>query len=688
MLVRCALSVSWVALITINAFAAEVRLGNAIVLSPEELKAYTTGGAPAAEATASGFSLGQVSGFSVDTADRTDVLSLYHCIYQASEDFMDRMGWVGDAGTCDAGTVSSAFHDDTLRRIHYYRAMTGLGTGITFDAAKNVKCQEAALIMSRNNGLSHHPIDEHPTWSCLTAAGDEAAGKSNISWGRGIENTGPRAVNGQIRDDGSNNILVGHRRWLLYPRAREMGNGGLPENGAYGSAASIWVIGDFGTRPPSPAWVSWPNPGYVPYSLVPARWSFSMAGANFNSAVVTMTRNGTPISTTKIHPTVTSPAANIGDPAIVWVPAGIPVVAPLTDDTYTVTISGITGGSANTATYSVILMDPYNLQQELAITGPEQAHVFMDNTYRFTAFPTADSYHLRMRTFADASWLEGAENSPPPQIIDYTDSSYPLRDTTEAQTGSYAFHLALPGFDDQVFEIDRGFVPSADSQLTFSYLRRWTDEYNEIVAQVSADDGSTWADVWVVNGVCPNGASCSSDHWDADWIPSSLSLAAYEGQPLRLRFALEANNWSYGGVGEHHGVFFDDIQVTDILEEVSTTETDLPGTATSFTLHPDGIYTYVMDMFVELGCHTFEYGPATTVSSVPGLRISRIEELAGQVTVGFDVTGGTYSVHSLERMTSPVGTWTEDTGAAYNAGLKEFTTTGAGPALYRVSGTP
>ena len=666
----------------LTGFAADFELGEAIVLSPEELKAHTVDAWPVAEST-SGFTNGQVSGFTVDTFDRTDVLSLYHCIYQASEGFEARMGWVGNIPACWEGTVSSAFHDDTLRRIHYYRAMTGLGTGITFDPAKNDKCQKAALIMARNNLLSHFPTNTLPCW---TADGYEAAGKSNLSRGTGSDYTGPRAVDGQIRDNGASNVPVGHRRWLLYPPAQEMGNGGLPEVPGYSAAAAVWVIGNFGSRPPSPPWVSWPNQGYVPYDLVPARWSLSMEGADFDTATVTMTRNSVPLPLTKVHPTPAWPAAGIGDPSIVWEPLGIPGTAPTQDDTYAVTVSGIVGGISNTVTYQVILMDPYTLNEDMIITGPEYPHAFLDNSYTFTTFAEADSYHLRIRKIADSAWLEGAEDTPTPQIIDGTHPNYALRQSDVKRTGSKAFHMAFtpdaPG--DQHFEVDRNFVPSAASSLDFAYLRRYSHTANLLSAQVSTNAGATWSTVWSVHGIC--GSTCGSDDWDSAFIPVNQSLTAFAGIPCRLRFELTLNGGYYQGDATTHGFFVDDVAVTDAGDEIGVIETDLPGTATTFTLHPDGVYSYIMDMYVELGCHVFDYGPVTAVSSVPGLWISRMEELGGQVKVGFDVTGGAYSAYGLERMPAPVGAWSEDTGAAYNAGLREFTTTGTGPTLYRVTG--
>ncbi len=203
----------------------------------------------------------------VNPFDRLSVVDFYQCAYVPSIDYLTTIDWTGDTTTCTAGTVSQAFQDDTLRRINYYRAMTGLNADITFNATKNVKAQEAALIMSRNCGLSHAPIMEFPDWACLSTDGNEAAGVSNLSLGISVSHTGPDAIDGQMRDAGQFNTPVGHRRWLLYPPSVEMGNGGIP-NRTQCSASVVWVIGDSGTRPLTPEWVSWPT-----RVLCPITWS-------------------------------------------------------------------------------------------------------------------------------------------------------------------------------------------------------------------------------------------------------------------------------------------------------------------------------------------------------------------------------------------------------------------------------
>jgi len=232
------------------------REGDAIVLTDERLETLLRQSQFGKHFTPG--TEGAVDGLVVDTSDSTDVLALFHFIYQASEGYADRVNFTGDVSMCDAGTVSATFLEDTRRRINYFRAMAGLPANITFDTAKNMAAQEAALITAANQQLSHFPKDDFGLAApCISDLGHDAAGDSNLA----IGSYGAGSVDRYIRDDGANNAVVGHRRWLLYPRAVEMGSGSIPPADGRLAANAIYVIGDFGSRPATPEFVSWPPKG-------------------------------------------------------------------------------------------------------------------------------------------------------------------------------------------------------------------------------------------------------------------------------------------------------------------------------------------------------------------------------------------------------------------------------------------
>jgi hypothetical protein len=274
--------------------------------------------------------------------ERERIIAEYNINYLGSA--VTDCGWTGNTTNCEAGTTSVDALNKTLQRINYFRKMVGLNYDITFDATKNAKCQEAALMMSANNSLSHTPPT---TWSCYTADGATAAGSSNLSLGG--HSSG--AITMYMSDYGTSNYFVGHRRWILYSKAKVFGSGSTS------GANALWVFGNSGNPLPAnmPEFVAWPPKGYVPAPLVYSRWSLSVPAADFANATVVMTD----AVNANITCSVVSKTDNgYGDNTIVWEPTGINT-SSTSDVTYHVTINNvIVNSAAKNYTYDVILIKP------------------------------------------------------------------------------------------------------------------------------------------------------------------------------------------------------------------------------------------------------------------------------------------------------------------------------------------
>ena len=573
----------------------KILLALACLLFPVRLDAWTPG-TSSPSATAS---------FTVDRTSRRDVLAFYNTIYYASENYAANRQWTGNVTTGVPGTTSAAFKADVLRRINFYRALCGLPADIALNDALNAKCQEAALMFSANKDIAHNPP---PSWTYYTANAAESAGKSNIAYG----SHGPEAVDAYMEDYGSNNTAVGHRRWLLYPMAQTMGTGDVPASAGKPEANAIWVIGNFKSTAPK-KFTAWPNAGYVPNDLVPDRWSLSFPGANFGSATVAMSLNGTSVPLQVVSRSI----SNIGDNTIVWEPFGLDLDS-LGDLTCNVTVSGISGtGVPTSQSYSVTLFDPGVLGESVAISGPPAASL-AGQVYTFPSIAQADAYQLRVSSPSDAPWSEGAESNT--GVIDGTSASYDLRQSEVKRSGVSAFHLTIPSFaeDFQSFEIARDIVPSESSQAVFYHLFRYVTTATGLSLEASDDAGSTWTKLWSRNG---NG-STSSSGWDLAFNPSSVSLAAYAGRPVRLRFVFETQNSSFIGPETTDGVFLDDISVSNAAELVETATTRLSSNATSFTLNATTAgaplvpgKTYILRLRPNVGTRWFGDGELKSVTA-------------------------------------------------------------------------
>jgi hypothetical protein len=285
----------------------------------------------------------------IDTSSRTEVQSLYNLTYRPA--LTVPMNWTGSVITGDPGVTSQAYKDAVATIINWYRGMAGVPTGVTLDPVFSAKDQQAALMFAANNALSHSPPSN---WKWYTAEGAEAAANSNIClWSSGMP---PGCVDSYIRDDGSNNTAVGHRRWILYPQTKKMGTGDVSSTVNNPSSNALWVFdGNYGKPRPATRdpFVAWPSKGYFPYNLVPARWSFSYPGASFSSAGVTVVRNGVNLPATLL------PVANgYGENTLVWTLSGWDSSPPSTDSVVTVTVSNVSvGGVPQDFTYQVIVFN-------------------------------------------------------------------------------------------------------------------------------------------------------------------------------------------------------------------------------------------------------------------------------------------------------------------------------------------
>ncbi|WP_291152428.1 CAP domain-containing protein [Flavobacterium sp. UBA7680] len=248
-------------------------------------------------------------------------------------------GWTGNILTCNAGTIPTTTHEMVAKRINYFRNLVGLPK-IEMDLStdKVKACQEAAFMMHANNKLSHFPTSD---WKCYTADGYLGATKSNLSIGY----NSTTAISNLIQDAGTTNAPVGHRRWLLYSKAKSF------TSGSTGYTSAVWVHSDFAIKN-SKEFTAYPH-RYFPQNLVYNRWSFSIYGAIFNDAKVVMTGPSGNVALS----IVSNSGPAYGDNTIVWEPTGI--VKNSTEDVkYTVTVSGIKNASKTSYTYEVIIIKP------------------------------------------------------------------------------------------------------------------------------------------------------------------------------------------------------------------------------------------------------------------------------------------------------------------------------------------
>jgi uncharacterized protein YkwD len=296
------------------------------------------------------------SSLAVNPTVREEVVQFYKTVYLAGQNVA--MNWNGNVTNCSAGSTSAEFAAAIIQRVNYFRAMAHLPGDVTLNTSWSAKCQQAALMMAAEGRLSHTPASG---WKCYTTEGAEAAQNSNLYHGR----SDPGVIDGYMDDYGAINYFVGHRRWILYPPQKVMGNGSIPTTGGKLGANALWVTGGSGARPAAPEWVAWPAPGYMPYQIMPRvskRWSFSFPGANFSQTTVTMSSAGTNI------PVALEALENdhaYADNTVVWVANSAAFSNGADDKTYELVIENVLiGGSARSFNYRVTVIDPDRITED------------------------------------------------------------------------------------------------------------------------------------------------------------------------------------------------------------------------------------------------------------------------------------------------------------------------------------
>ena len=547
------------------------------------------------------------NGFVVNPSSRESARIFYRTVYAASENVPS--GWTGDVASGNAGTTSAEFKEAVQRRVNYFRAMAGVPAGITFDSTYNAKDQQAALMMSANASLSHAPPSN---WKFYTADGAEAAGHSNIFLGY----HGPPAVTGYIEDFGSPNPSAGHRRWILYPQTKRMGTGDIPPDGIYQEANALWVATpDFGTTRPAvrDEFVAWPPPGFIPYSLVFPRWSFSYPGANFENAVVMMERGGANVAVS-----IENRGAGAGEETLVWAwdnrdanSVMQPGTPPASDTPVQVSVNEVViGGQTRNFSYTVTLFDPQKPGADTVLataSGPAQPVVNASAHYTCNAVPGAVAYQFRAAKLSALTAIEGAENGTAGVTVDAPAGTAIVSSAYHAG-GTKSFHFTTPDFGRQAITLKRTVLASASAQVKFKSRFGYATAAQVAHVQTSTDDGLSWDTLFTAAGTSTP---------DAGFSDKAVSLAAYANRTVTVRFVFqcEGDGTIFNQTDENIGWYLDDISFANTQELAVATLGPVTAGAT-FDFTPATAGNFAVQARAEFfGDYLFEWGPILPVTA-------------------------------------------------------------------------
>ena len=509
---------------------------------------------------------------SVNLDSREEARQFYRAIYSASNGVP--MAWTGNYTTGAAGDTSADYKAATLLRINFFRALVGVPAVITLNSNYSAKDQQAALMMSANNSLSHTPPN---TWTFYTADGAEAAGNSNIALG----NAGPDAISAYVGDGGSNNAIVGHRRWLFYPQTQQMGTGDVPGNDTLSPANATWVIDDH-FNDPRPVTrttaVPYPPAGYVPYTLVWPRWSFSYPGAEVSATTVTATRDGQALA---VASTLAS-NNDSGEPTLIWVYSGVdansndPLDRPSADTTYAVNVNNVlVAGVPQNFSYNVTVFDPDVAGSDyvpVAVTGNAHPVAGAASTYSIAQPTFASGVEWRSLQLAAFIKIYNAEAGLD-DLVATTAGGYSIVESAVIGAGTASYNLAHTALANEYLTLPTTFYVGANASITFLSRLGYAQADETALVQISTDDGASWTDAFSQVGTDGAGETNFTSH--------SVSLSTFAGRTIRIRFAytlptVGQAGWFNPGTGV--GWYLDNIAFTGLQTATASSATSTGGT--------------------------------------------------------------------------------------------------------------
>ncbi len=290
----------------------------------------------------------------VNIRDRASVIAAYNAEFNRVE---PGSAWNGNVDACQSGTTTTAYQLSVLQRVNWYRGMAGLPS-VGYNVALNQDAQAGALISSAEGKLSHTPAN---TANCFTQSGFTGTSHSNLALGL----SGVKAADGYIDDEGDNNTSVGHRAWLLSRSLGPIATGDIESDSSHMEANAMYVAGGGGTTAtPRDGYIAWPPSGYVPDAVMYARWSFTTGGAGVsyqNANIAVIGPNGA-------VPVVVNSRTGFLEAGIVFTPT-LPSKKVTTDTTYTVNITGVTGGATSSYSYQVTVVHVNEPPRQVSVAG-------------------------------------------------------------------------------------------------------------------------------------------------------------------------------------------------------------------------------------------------------------------------------------------------------------------------------
>jgi len=275
------------------------------------------------------------------------------------------------------------------------------------------------------------------------------------------------------------------------------------------------------------------------------------------------------------------------------------------------------------------------------ISGTNRPSVNANNAYICTPVPDPNvtGYQWRTSQNTNGNLFDGAEGG----LVNFTATTtpgYSVITNVVVASGSFSFYLAMPAAADQILQFNELLLPATNTTVTFKSRLGYATTNQIAKVQASADNGTTWRDLYSQIGSGGSGETLFATH--------SLSLSNYAGRPVLLRF-----NYHFSSSGDGNtypqiltsppvGWFLDNLAVTNTSQLInlatnataSTNFTFIPTQATNYNLQARAL---IFNQF------PLDWGPIKQVAAMVGPPVIALAApiIAGsQVQLNFTVSSG------------------------------------------------
>jgi hypothetical protein len=314
-----------------------------------------------------------------------------------------------------------------------------------------------------------------------------------------------------------------------------------------------------------------------------------------------------------------------------------------------------------------------------SISGADKPAVNQNNVYFFTSVGGATGYQWKLDSLVPATAVEGAENGLG-NVTVVASPGYSVLDSTIRASGNDSFHLAHPGASnappvDQILTLNPTFRAGPTATLLFASRLGWATPQEIAHAQISADGGQSWQDVWTQAGTGTAG--------ETGFTTRTVNLSTYAGQDLKVRFVYSVAGSFFPQTDPGVGFYIDNISWQGADQVVKETITDL-GTDGSFTFVPPQAGDFGLSVRPKAPGRLLPWGPTKSVTAqvgtlpTPSVQITAVRLVSGtQMQIDFAVTNSGAGVYITQSAPDLKGPWIIESGASVQSL--------SGNASYRVS---